>query len=163
MSIAFISGAKNLISPFDELDWYDIFVADMTGPQPVISRASPGVGGVEGNNYSYNESISQDGRFITFQSEATNLAPVDPNGGVTDVWVFDRQDESLRRAKGTDQGFAPSINRDGSVIAFHRLTALWSRMTETPSRTPSSVWSANRNSRLLIRRRVCRPPRETRR
>ena len=44
----------------------------MTGPQPVITRASPGVGGVEGNHYSYNESIS-DGRFIAFQSGATDL------------------------------------------------------------------------------------------
>ena len=78
----------------------------------------PRSGWREGNHYSYNESISQDGRFITFQSDATNLAPVDPNGSVTDVWVFDRQDESLRRANGTDQGFAPSINGDGSVIAF---------------------------------------------
>ena len=40
-SIAFMSGAKNLVSPFDQLDWYDIFVADMTAPQPAISRAAP--------------------------------------------------------------------------------------------------------------------------
>ena len=84
----------------------------------MISRASPGVGGVEGNNYSVNESISEDGRFIAFESSATNLAPSDPNGPLSDVFIYDREDGSLRLRSVTDQGFAPSVNGDGSVIAF---------------------------------------------
>lgn len=117
-SIAFMSGATNLVLPSDSLPWYDIFVADLTGPAPVILRASAGVGGAEANFHSVNESISEDGRFIAFQSAATNLAPNDPNGSVSDVWLFDRVDGSLRRSGGTDQGSSPSVNADASVVAF---------------------------------------------
>ncbi len=118
MTIAFMSGATNLTPTPDTLHWYDIFVADLSGSTPVISRASPGVGGAEGNDYASNESISADGRFIAFQSAATNLAPTDPNGSISDIWVFDRIDGSLQRRGGTDDGFAPSVNGDASVIAF---------------------------------------------
>jgi len=52
------------------------------------SLVSVGPGGVQGNNTSYDflNSISADGRFVSFSSDATTLVPGDTNSS-TDVFV----------------------------------------------------------------------------
>ena len=55
-------------------------------------RVSVGSDGVEGNSSSSWSAISADGRYVGFQSVATNLVPNDTNGvGVDDVFVRDRE------------------------------------------------------------------------
>ena len=62
----------------------DIFVHDLhTG---TIERVSVSSDGTEGNNGSENPSISADGRFVAFESDATNLVAWDIND-VTDIFV----------------------------------------------------------------------------
>ena len=53
------------------------------------TRVSVYIAGVEGNNDSDAPSISADGRYVAFSSDATNLVPGDTNTS-TDVFVHDR-------------------------------------------------------------------------
>ncbi len=70
----------------------DIFVKDrVTG---TLTRVSTSTSGGDGNGDSSNAKISNDGRFIVFQSAATNLTAGDTNG-YTDIFVWDKSDGSL--------------------------------------------------------------------
>ena len=69
-------------------------------------------------------SISPDGRFIAFESEATNLVPGDTNNA-RDVFVRDRQLGTTERvsvdstgAQAADTCSFPSITADGRYVAF---------------------------------------------
>ena len=81
--VAFESNATNLV-PGDANGAADVFVRDLTTQTTV--RVSITSGGVEGNSNSVRPSLSADGRFVTFASDATNLVPGDTNG-VRDVFV----------------------------------------------------------------------------
>ena len=80
--MAFTSRADNLV-PGDTNGDTDVFVHDrQTG---TTTRVSVDSSGVQGNGVSYltdisGNSISGDGRFVTFVSAATNLVPGDTNG-----------------------------------------------------------------------------------
>src|SRR5207248_10419230 len=68
--IAFSSIATNLI-PNDTNNVFDVFVKDrLTGG---IKRASISGGGSQGNSSSQGNSISADGRYVGFVSQANNL------------------------------------------------------------------------------------------
>src|SRR5207249_1297616 len=72
----------------------DVFVHDrQTGTTERVSVASDGT---PGNDYSVNDAISADGRFVAFHSRATNLVAGDTNG-VWDVFVHDRQTGTTER------------------------------------------------------------------
>lgn len=64
-----------------------IFVSD--NETSCTIRVSEDANGVPGNGVSAVPSISGDGRFIAFQSDASNLVAGD-NNGVTDIFVHDR-------------------------------------------------------------------------
>jgi hypothetical protein len=85
--IAFESTSTNLVTPDGIVR--DVFVWDDTGPSTVLERASTGPGGVRGNSTSREPTISADGRFVGFESLASNLVVGDTNG-VQDVFVRDR-------------------------------------------------------------------------
>jgi Tol biopolymer transport system component len=93
--VAFSSGATNLV-PGDANGIADIFVHDLVsgrttrvsvGPGPVEAAAATAAQRAGG---SFAPSVSSDGRYIAFESDATNLVPGDTNG-VRDVFVRDRQ------------------------------------------------------------------------
>ena len=92
----------------------------------ITLRSSNGAASRDGNGGSYAPSISADGRFIAFQSSASNLLPpgVDTNG-VTDVFVLDRQSGVISRVsvgfggqESDNSSLQPSISDDGDRIAF---------------------------------------------
>src|SRR6266567_2186387 len=86
--VAVISDATDLVTG-DTNGFRDVFVRDRLAA--VTQRASVGPGGVEANNISVNlPSISADGRFVGFDSSASNLVPGDTNG-VQDIFVRDLQ------------------------------------------------------------------------
>ena len=72
------------IVPGDTNDREDVFVWDRLTGQTV--RVSVDGAGREGNGHSELADISADGRFVAFQSDATNLVAVDANRA-TDVFV----------------------------------------------------------------------------
>ena len=70
----------------------DIFVHDrQTGQTTLVSVSSSGV---QGNGNSYSASISSDGRYVVFGSDADNLVAGDTNN-VIDVFEHDRLPESV--------------------------------------------------------------------
>jgi Tol biopolymer transport system component len=119
--VAFSSGASNLV-PGDTNGVADIFVHDQkTG---TTTRVSVDSAGNEGNGDSFAPSISANGRFIAFQSDATNLVPGDTNS-TFDVFVHDRKTGSTTRVsvdsagnEGNDFSGGPSISADGRFVAF---------------------------------------------
>ena len=121
--VAFDS-SSSLLVPGDTNGQYDVFVHDrQTG---VTERVSVASDGTQGNLHSgmYGSSISADGRYVAFTSEASTLVPGDTNG-THDVFVRDRQTGVTERvsvssegAQGNDRSNYPSINADGRQVAF---------------------------------------------
>ena len=90
----------------------------------IITRVSVDADGVGGNRSSKSPAISADGRYIAFQSDATNLV-ADDNNGFTDIFVYDRQTRQTRRvsvsstgAEGDFVSFFPAISSYGRYVAF---------------------------------------------
>jgi hypothetical protein len=78
--VAFDSGANNLVSG-DTNGTSDIFVHDrLTGLTSLVSVASDGT---QGNSSTMSLSISADGRYVAFESWASNLVSGDTNSTVT--------------------------------------------------------------------------------
>jgi Tol biopolymer transport system component len=121
--VAFTSGASNLVAG-DTNSAYDTFVHDRQSG--ATERVSLGPNGVEGNSGSSWDavSISGDGRFVAFESMATNLVTGDTNGS-PDTFVRDRQSGTTERVSvdsvGTEGDFDshyPSISAGGRFAAF---------------------------------------------
>ena len=125
--VAYSSRADNLV-PEDTNSTADIFVYDRV--TQIIERVSVNNEGVQGNFQSINPSISADGNFVAFESEANNLVPNDRNGqndrsrGV-DIFVYDRSTKTIERVSLTENGEQvnqasrnPSISNDGRYVAF---------------------------------------------
>jgi Tol biopolymer transport system component len=118
--VAFSSQATNL-TPDDANVFEDVFVANVeTGAIELISRGSDG----PANGVSTFARLSGDGRYVVFQSNATNLVADDTNG-VTDVFVYDRVDGIMRRVSVGSDGaetdgpsITPTISDDGRYVAF---------------------------------------------
>ncbi len=119
--VAFYSSATNL-APGDANLVDDVFVHDrQTG---LTERVSLGQGGAEGNNLSRWPSISADGRFVAFESSASNLVSWDANPW-TDVFVRDRLNGTTELVSVSSTGVQgdnvsgfPSISPDGRYVTF---------------------------------------------
>jgi len=110
------SAASNLV-PGD-----DVFVRDRrTG---TIERVSVSTGGGQSNGNSYFPALSADGRFVAFDSEASNLVPGDTNG-ISDVFLRDRLMGTTERVsvgpngvQGNEESDEPALSADGRFVAF---------------------------------------------
>ena len=119
--VVFRSYASNLV-PDDTNDAYDIFVRDrMAG---VTERVSVGLGGLQANNESLGVAISAHGRYVAFDSWASNLVPDDTNGD-GDVFLRDRMAGVTERVSLGPRGrqangysTSPAITADGQHVAF---------------------------------------------
>jgi Tol biopolymer transport system component len=121
--VAFSSGASNLV-PGDTNYWVDVFGRDcQTGETTRVSVASDGT---QANYPSYRPSISADGRFVAFDSQASNLVANDTNGR-SDVFVHDRQTGETSRVSVRSDGtqgtggnsYIPRLSADGRYVAFY--------------------------------------------
>lgn len=117
--VAFESDAANLF-PGDVNETTDIFVRDMSGGLKCLSS----VGLQLANGPSTHPTISADGRYVAFTSEATNLVANDTNGQ-SDVFVADRVAGTIERVSldeaGLEVGGVASqgvISADGLSVAF---------------------------------------------
>lgn len=119
--VAFESLATNLV-PGDTNAQQDVFVHDrVTG---VTERASVDSSGGQAAGSSMTPTISADGRFVAFASDAPDLVAGDANG-TWDVFVRDRQTGTTTRVsvssaggEGNSGSGSPAISADGNVIAF---------------------------------------------
>ena len=126
--VAFISAASNLVAG-DDNQLPDVFVTDWrSGSTELISRTPKGR---SGNDASYNPAISGDGRFIAFQSEASDLVcavrcakAIEDINLLWDIFLYDRQTRSMNRISGDDRGpwmepsIAPALDAMARVVAF---------------------------------------------
>ncbi|MEG4105564.1 calcium-binding protein [Microcoleus sp. S13_C5] len=120
--VAFWSGATNLV-PGDTNDNPDIFVRDTLAN--TTTRVSVDSAGNQANNYSVlSPSVSANGRFVAFDSLASNLVPGDTNNR-HDIFVRDLLTNTTTRVsvdsagnQGNSGSFEPSISADGQRVAF---------------------------------------------
>ncbi len=92
---------------------------DASGVQPSTLLISRNNDGILGNDHSRNPSISSDGRYIVFGSNADNLVADDVNGS-RDIFVYDRDTASIVRIADPANGHSlnASISGDGRYIVF---------------------------------------------
>jgi Tol biopolymer transport system component len=123
--VAFRSDATNL-SPDDPDATIDVYVRDLQRNTTTLVSRATGPAGAKGNAVSTAPVISADGRFVAFESDATNLDIADTNTA-TDVYVRDLQDGTttyVSRASGpagagaNAMSVSPSISGDGRRVAF---------------------------------------------
>jgi Tol biopolymer transport system component len=108
----------------------DVFVRDLIAG--TTERASVDSGGVQGNAASAFDggiALSGDGRYVAFESGASNLVAGDTNAAV-DVFLRDRQVGTTERvsvgagaAQGNSVSRLPSISYDGRFVAFYSLAS----------------------------------------
>jgi Tol biopolymer transport system component len=117
--IAFESASTNLV-PGDDLNGTeDVLVHDLrTG---TTTRVNVGPGGVQGAGWAYTPSLSADGRFVAFTSQADNLVPGDTNAA-WDVFVHDRQ-TSLTTRVSVGPGGVQTPFRPGSTVSVPTISA----------------------------------------
>ena len=85
--VVFFSSANNLVAGGNGQFYLDVFLRDRAGNTTVLVSANyHGTGG--GNDHSTPLQVSTNGRFVLFQSDASDLLPGDTNG-VTDIFVCD--------------------------------------------------------------------------
>jgi Tol biopolymer transport system component len=119
--VAFDSFATNLVSG-DSNAHRDVFVRDRTnGTTELVSVSSAAV---QGNGDSDFPALSADGRYVAFESRASNLVAGDTNA-VIDVFVRDRVSGTTEFVSvsgagvlGDDESGAPSISADGRYVTF---------------------------------------------
>jgi len=119
--VAFVSLAYTLV-PGDTNWCLDVFVRDrQTGTTERVSVASDGS---EGDGVSLGPAISADGRYVAFESAATNLVPGDTNNA-RDIFVHDRVTGTTERvsvagdgSQGNDESTSAAISADGRYVAF---------------------------------------------
>jgi len=118
--VAFQSSASNLVSGGRSAAG-DVYRRDMvTGTTVLVSVSATGG---DANGFSNRPSISADGRYVAFNSTATNLVANAPAAG-TQVYVRDLQTGTTVRVAPTDGGSAddsslrPDISADGHYVAF---------------------------------------------
>ena len=119
--VTFHSQATNLVTG-DSNGEKDVFVHDrVTG---ITERVSVASDGSQGDFSSFFPDISDDGRYVTFHSQATNLV-IDDTNGTPDVFVHDRVTGVTERisvasdgSQGNHYSFSPAISGDGRYVGF---------------------------------------------
>ena len=143
--IAFATDANNLAGE-DSNNRTDIYVFDRDSENYEALTSA-------GDGASENPSVSGDGRFVAFESRASNLVPGDTNLN-TDIFVYDRQTDVFERvtAGANDSSFAPSISANGEYVVF--LSEADNLVAEDPTNNVSDVFLYDRNTgttKLLTR------------
>ena len=123
--VVFQSAGTNLVSG-DKNNQTDLFVRDRVAR--TTRRVSVSSTGKEGNGASAagmgNQAISADGRYVVFQSLATNLVTGDTNGQMDiflrDLWSNVTERVSVTATGGQADGYSAhaSISADGRYVVF---------------------------------------------
>ena len=116
------SSSSNLL-PADINVYDDVYLQDLQSGE--ITLVSVDSNGVVGNENSSRAAISGDGRYVVFNSDATNLVPGDTNGS-QDIFVHDcltgdtsRVSIATGGAQANDYCGRPEISDDGRFVAFY--------------------------------------------
>jgi Tol biopolymer transport system component len=132
--VAFASAATNLDGLPDANGAFDVFVRDLGSG--TTTRVSTSIAGAAAQGRSDQPSISQDGRFVSFESTAADAVAGDTNG-MPDAFVRDRTTGKVARLS-TDQlgeqlpqgGDAAELSADGTSVTFRSVSPITG---QTPS------------------------------
>jgi Tol biopolymer transport system component len=120
--VVFASAATNLATPAPAGPWRLIYVRDLALGTTEI--ASAGLGGAIPDAPVLEGRVSGNGRFVVFETAATNVVAADSNG-VTDVFVRDLATGSTVRANVAEDGSETTfgcdhatISADGRLVAY---------------------------------------------
>jgi Tol biopolymer transport system component len=124
-----------------ESDATDLVAGDVNGVRDVFLRqistgttilVSQGPGGVRANADSFHAAVSENGDFVAFYSEASNISHNFDNNGVRDAFLFERANNRVRRisvsssgvegnavtgTRGTQRGL--DISNDGRLVVYN--------------------------------------------
>jgi Tol biopolymer transport system component len=121
--LVFDARATNLTGGPDRNDYDDVFVRD--NRDGLTRRISVASGGVEANGRSMQPALSGDGRWVVFESNATNLvAGADVNGTGSDIFLADLATMALTRvsvdsaSRQFARAFSARISGDGRLVVF---------------------------------------------
>ncbi|MCA9905708.1 MAG: PD40 domain-containing protein, partial [Anaerolineae bacterium] len=119
--VAFQSAARNLLSAAVSTTWA-IFLRDTQTNETVIISVAPD--GSAADAQSRLPAISADGRYIAYQSQATNLTN-DEDTIIYDIFLFDRDTNETIRVSNSYDGGMPfgqseraAISADGRYVAY---------------------------------------------
>ena len=161
--VGFASAGNDLVDG-DTNGAVDVFLRDMVaGTTTMVSATQTGAPGDLSSGLTSSSGaheISDDGRYVAFTSNATNLVPT-PNNGKQQVYVKDmltgvvtRASVDASNAAGNDTSSVPALSGNGRVVAFVSQAAnfslvstshtgqLFVRDLETATTTLESVTSA---------------------
>ncbi|MDQ5954172.1 MAG: hypothetical protein QG583_100 [Patescibacteria group bacterium] len=134
--VVFESDSTNLVAD-DTNGVRDIFLRDIA--LGTTTRISVDDLGVEADGDSYYSTISPDGQYIAFVSNATNLVNNDTNA-LFDVFLYDRDNQTVVRISVDDDGnqisasneaqSRPTISEDNQYITFDFYTEINAGLVE---------------------------------
>jgi Tol biopolymer transport system component len=163
--VVFVSEDATL-APNDRNRSQDVFVYDLhTRTANLVSR---GVGGGSGNGRSGNPAISADGRYVAFQSEASDLVCAEPCRPAEedinllwDVFLLDRQTRAMTRVSGDAQEGWMAASGGPAVDGFGRVVAFASRHPTDGADTRNDfdlfIWTASPTPGALAAQERCAP------
>jgi len=149
--VAFTSEATNLIG-FDGNSTNDVFVHDSVSKE--TNRVSTSSNGAEANRISALQGISADGRYVVFDSLASNLVAGDTNDRF-DVFVKDRWSGKTTRvsrrsdgSQGNDDSEHSAISPNGRYVAFRSIAT---NLVSNDSSGWSDVFVHDRSTKKTVR------------
>lgn len=120
--VAFSSLATNLVA-IGGNGREQVYLLDLE--RNTMTLVSASAAGVPGNRDSSYPSVSRDGRFVVFESEASNLVADDGNRTMSDVFLFDREAGTLTLISRSSPGSMangpsglPVVSADGRWVAY---------------------------------------------
>ncbi len=106
----------------DDSEKSSVFLVDLRRSETTL--VSAGLGGAAAHGLSVQPSISANGRFVAFTSDADDLFS-GPTNGSLQVYVWDRMTRALRLASvgvggvpSDSNALAPCVSDDGNLVAF---------------------------------------------
>ncbi len=131
--VAFISAATNLVNP-DSNGKVDVFIRDLI--QNKTYNMSIDSSGDQANDYSDNPAISTSGRYVVYESRATDLIPGGTTVGRSNIYLHDRDTDhdgifdepgytsttliskNQSQNEGNGDSSYPTVSGDGQYVAF---------------------------------------------
>lgn len=158
--IAFVSEADG-ISAEDDNSVSNVYVRDRAGGTTILVSRADGPTGAGANGSSSNPSISANGRWVAFESRATNLSDAD-EGGVSHVFlrdIFNGETRLVDRADGAAGVIANDVSRDPSVTVVGNSPVVaftsFAENLDGPVGVPSQIYvrnGANDDTAMVSRR-----------
>ncbi len=170
--VLFGSTATNLVAgQSDSASTSDVFLFDRTSAAIVLVSRLAGTVATAANGNSVPRAISASGRYIVFQSVATDLvAGVTDTNAAGDVYLFDRQtgmnrlishtaSSLLQTGNGSSVAFSDvAIDQDGAFVLFQsHATDLLAGVSDTNALEDIYLFDIQTGARTLVSRSASNP------